>query len=289
MSTKKTQKIHRLFPLVALAGFAVPASAATISTRTTAPEVGPLDISNSAEPTARQKWFSDIEHDAGQSFTPTSDGLLVSFTVWLSSPNPNDAGDENIDLRLGTISRPDNVLTFTEIYAENATMAPSPEGDWEADDYLTFTFETPQPVTAGVEYAIITDAQKMGNWREGIPYRHRTPDAYDGGVMINRGGESANTDLVFHAGIISGTTENFSLDLNPNAGNPGNFDFSWNSKEGKVYKLVGSTDLSTAPDSWPVWQEHENIAGTAPTNVLTNVTGGESSPRFFAVVEMDAP
>src|SRR6056297_3096101 len=95
-------KLPSLSPLAALVGFAVPAGAATITTSTTAPEAGPLDISNEAAPTARQKWFSDIEHDAGQTFTPTSDGLLVSFTVWLSSANPNDGGNENVDLRLGT-------------------------------------------------------------------------------------------------------------------------------------------------------------------------------------------
>jgi hypothetical protein len=271
------------------ASLALPTSAATVTTSSSAPEPGPLDVSNLADPTATQKWFSDVEHDAGQTFTPTTDGLLVSFTVWLSSPNPNDGGDENVDVRLGTISRPNEEFTFTEVYAENAAMAPSPEGDWEADDYLTFTFDTPQPVTAGVEYGIITDAQRMGNWRVGIPYRHRTPNLYEGGVMINRGNEAPNTDLVFHAQIIPGSTEVFSLNLTPNAANPGHFDFSWASKDGKVYTLVSSTDLSTSPDTWPVWQENENLAGTAPTNILTNIPADDSSPRFFAVIEKDAP
>jgi len=280
-------KFRIALPLVTLIGLAVSATAATISVSSTAPEVGTLDESNYATPTSTQKWFSDVERDAGQTFTPASDGLLVSFTVWLSSPNPNDAGDENVDLRFGTISRPDGGFTFTEVYFENAVMGASPEGDWAAGDYITFTFETPQPVTAGVEYGIITEARRMGNWRDGIPYRHRTPNTYGGGVMINRGGETPNTDLVFHAEIVSGATENLSLIITPNATTPGNYDFSWNGKDNKIYKLVSSPDLATAPETWQVWQEYEDIPGTAATNILSNLPGGDISKRFFAVVETD--
>ena len=69
---------------------------------------------------------------------------MNSFTIHLSSKNLNDGETENVDIRLGTISRPEGVFTFTENYSENAVIAPSPEGDWAADDYITFTFETPQ-------------------------------------------------------------------------------------------------------------------------------------------------
>ena len=85
---------------------------------------------------------------------------------------------------------------------ETAAMAPSPGGDWAADDYVTFTYDTPQAVTAGVEYGIITDAQAMGAWQQGIPYRHTTGNTYAGGSLINRGGEITNNDLYFHVGII---------------------------------------------------------------------------------------
>ena len=191
--------------LAAIAGFAVArasVNAGEISISTTAPTVDGYDIANYAAPTATQKWFHDIEHDAGQTFTPTEDGLLNSFTVYLASKNLNDAGSENVDLRLGIISRPGGVFTFTDVYSENAVMAASPEGDWAAEDYITFTFDTPQAVSAGVEYGIITDAQSMGSWRNGgIPYRHRTGNDYAGGVLINRGRESARSDLVFHIDI----------------------------------------------------------------------------------------
>lgn len=184
-----------------LVGITTFTKAGELSINATAPTVDATDESNYAAPTGTQKWFNDIEHDAGQTFTPTTDGLLESFTIYLSSGNPNDGGSESVDLRFGTISRPEGVFTFTDVYSEAIDMGPSPEGDWLADDYITFTFDTPQPVTAGVEYGIITDAQSMGNWREGIPYRHRSGNTYAGGVLINRGGESTNSDLIFHANI----------------------------------------------------------------------------------------
>ena len=191
-------KLRTTLPLAALAGFTLSANAASISISTTAPIVGTLDVANLAAGTATQKWFDDVEHDAGQTFTPTVGGLLKRWTIHLSGGNENDAANENVDLRFGTISRPGGVFTFTDVYVENAAQST----DWLANDYVTFTFDTPQAVTAGVEYGIITDAQSMGAWQSGIPYRHRTGNLYAGGSLINRGGESAGSDLVFHAEII---------------------------------------------------------------------------------------
>ena len=148
-------------PLVALAGLSLSAHAATVSVSTTAPTVDGGDIANLVTPTATHKWFDDVEHDAGQTFTPETDGFVRSITIYLSSPNENDGANENIDLRLGTISRPGDVFTFSDIYVENAAWSM----DWAADDYVTFAFDTPQPVTAGVEYGLITDASRWAAGR----------------------------------------------------------------------------------------------------------------------------
>ncbi|MCF7733716.1 MAG: hypothetical protein K9N23_18655, partial [Akkermansiaceae bacterium] len=78
------------------------------------------------------------------------------------------------------------------------------------------------------------------------------------------------------------------LTITPNASTPGNFDFEWDSQEGKLYDLVSATDLTAAPDTWPVYLGNENIPGTAPTNTLTGVPGSGPT-RFFAVVEKDLP
>jgi len=70
--------------------------------------------------------------------------------------------------------------------------------------------------------------------------------------------------------------------------NGANFDFSWDSKDGKLYDLVSSTDLMTAPETWPAWNGNADIVGAAPTNMLTSVPGG-GPIRFFAVIEKDPP
>ncbi len=73
------------------------------------------------------------------------------------------------------------------------------------------------------------------------------------------------------------------LQLLVNQGESG-FDFSWESTEGKVYDLVSSTDLSTAPSDWPVYDGNSGIPATAPLNTLTGVAPTENK-RFFALIE----
>ena len=77
--------------------------------------------------------------------------------------------------------------------------------------------------------------------------------------------------------------------------NGANYDFSWPSQSGKVYDLLSSTDLSTAPATWAVYDPdgpggndpYGDILATAPTNVLSAVPG--SGPvRFFVVAEKNA-
>jgi hypothetical protein len=77
----------------------------------------------------------------------------------------------------------------------------------------------------------------------------------------------------------------FQLIITPNGSN---YDFRWESKNGKLYDLVTSTDLATPVSQWPVYGGHQNIAGTAPTNTLANVSP-DGTRRFFAMIEKDAP
>lgn len=79
------------------------------------------------------------------------------------------------------------------------------------------------------------------------------------------------------------------LTITTNAGTPSNFDFAWDSKEGKLYDLVSSTDLVGPADTWPVWNGQSDLAATPPLNTLTDIPGGGDTRRFFAVVEKDPP
>lgn len=70
------------------------------------------------------------------------------------------------------------------------------------------------------------------------------------------------------------------LSIAASASSPGTFDFTWNGEDGRAYDLVSSTDLSTAPETWPVWDNRENVTGSS----LTAVPGGDGSKRFFALI-----
>ena len=69
--------------------------------------------------------------------------------------------------------------------------------------------------------------------------------------------------------------------------------FSWNSKAGKQYDLVSSTDLSTPVASWAVYDDLVNppYEEIPSTGALTTLSGVEKvgTTRFFAIIEEDVP
>jgi len=66
--------------------------------------------------------------------------------------------------------------------------------------------------------------------------------------------------------------------------------FTWNSRPGKLYDLLGSTTLDTPPTTpWPVYDGRENIpADPSGTNTLV-VTKPVDPAAFFAILEKDPP
>jgi len=72
----------------------------------------------------------------------------------------------------------------------------------------------------------------------------------------------------------------------------GLLEFSWNSMTGKQYDLVSSTNLTSSPSTWPVYDDgtttFQNIPGSdTGNNTLTgvNLSGPE---RYYAIVEEEA-
>ena len=188
--------------LTAVAGlaFAGAANAGTLDFNN-APAVGAEDSANLTGGSTL-KWFNDVEHDAGQTFTANATGNLVSFSTQIGPTNSNeaDAPPESILLRFGTVSGTPGVdWVFTDVHSETVTWTT----DMVGGDWLTWNFDTAQAVTAGTEYAVITDAQAMGAWQNGIPSLARSTNgaAYAGGHMINRGNANTGADLVFIADI----------------------------------------------------------------------------------------
>jgi len=96
----------------------------------------------------------------------------------------------------------------------------------------------------------------------------------------------SESDIMFHMtnGVAAGSSgSTFPLTITPNGAN---YDFTWDSQDGKVYDLVSATDLSTPPAGWAVYMGNEDIVGSAPSQTLENVPG-DGTERFFAVVEKD--
>jgi hypothetical protein len=109
----------------------------------------------------------------------------------------------------------------------------------------------------------------------------------DGGSDTWTGGTGWGglAEIHFGGGAPILNAENLQLVITPNGAN---YDFSWESKNGKIYDLVSNTELVTAPETWPVWDGQADVTGTEPTNMLIDVPGGGPT-RFFAVVEKVPP
>ena len=81
----------------------------------------------------------------------------------------------------------------------------------------------------------------------------------------------------------------FVLRISPNGDD---FDFEWDSQDGKVYDLLSSVDLGTPVADWPVYDDGETvyaqIPATGSTSTLTAVPSTDPR-RFFAMRETAAP
>ena len=101
------------------------------------------------------------------------------------------------------------------------------------------------------------------------------------------GGNQVNFDNVRLTVNQATFTSNIIVIITPNGQTPGNYDFSWNSQEGKIYDLVSATDLSSPPATWLPWDNRTGIVATPSTNILLDVPGGGDTKRFFILVEKD--
>lgn len=91
-------------------------------------------------------------------------------------------------------------------------------------------------------------------------------------------------DEVSIEGLAPEGAAGLSLDISLFGDDSDFFNFSWNSKNDVVYDLVSSTDLSTDPGTWSVWEGQSDIPGTGSEITLNEIFSGDSK-RFFAVIE----
>ncbi len=129
-------------------------------------------------------------------------------------------------------------------------------------------------------------------------YRDATGRWFNGRIdevaVWDRALDDAEVSLLWNGGAGLAIPEpSFQLAIERNGAD---FDFSWGSREGKIYDLVSSTDLSTAPAAWPVYDPdgaggidpYGDIASGGSTTTLSAVPASDPR-RFFAVVEKTPP
>lgn len=144
-------------------------------------------------------------------------------------------------------------------------------------EYIQDTWYSGQSVTFDESNPEITftDTAKI-RWRKGVGSNGFNSSVYLDDVVI--------TGVAGGGGGGSG-----GLEVSKNGAAPENFDFTWNSTAGKLYDLVSSTDLSTNPETWPVWQGNEDIpAAQDGVNQLFDIPSGleiGDPRRFFAIRE----
>jgi hypothetical protein len=220
--------------------------------------------------------------------------------TWFAS----DTGNTRIQVDLGASVAIGEINTFSwhrnarapQIYKVYGAVSPSNS----APDFTAAAFQD-DTALAGIGYTLIgtvdTGAYGQGG-QVGVSFAGEVgsfryvlfdlvPPPGGGGFRATFFGE---IDIV--APVI---TPPFMLTITPNASTPGNYDFEWESEDGRFYDLVSNTDLLTPPVDWQVYDPdgpkgpYQDIPSAGSTTGEPDVPGGDDTRRFFAVIEKDPP
>ncbi len=201
----------------------------------------------------------------------------------------NPANIDYTDLFVGFIDSTrnnNNGRTAIEAY-ESGTLVINNTGSGDRDelpktlrvDFSFSSFDAGSPVN----YVITFGDEQMGT---GTFTWSGTDENYIG-IYSNITGRGAVIDQFEITADVP--VPPFALRISPNGDD---FDFEWDSQDGKVYDLLSSVDLSTPIADWPVYEAggmvYEEIPSAGSTTTLTAVPSTDPH-RFFAMRETDAP
>lgn len=183
--------------MAAIALLAGAAQAATLTIGSTAPAIDGEDIANLAPGTGGEKLWTDTRA-IGQTFTTGSQDVIldaITLQSWSGS-----LATKTYTLTIGTVSG-----TSYSAFATESGIVQSVES--VADDYWTFTLDTPVSLSANTLYGFdLAMNSSTTGWQSGIPYRAVTGDLYADGQQFRsqQNGQSTPTigyiggDKVFH-------------------------------------------------------------------------------------------
>jgi len=191
------------------------AHAATMTSSPTAPTIDGEDIASYGTPTTtgwptEDKWWADRADTfgtpgktCGQTFTTGSAAVILNaFTFQIKHATEPT---KEYAIRVGEVSG----TTFTEIASESATQSAATA----ADDYWTWTLDSPVTLSANTAYGVdVGLLSSTSGWQTGIPYMYRTADEYPGGSRFRSGTEGygvgndtmdqMSADRVFHLDLV---------------------------------------------------------------------------------------
>ncbi len=240
-----------------------------------------VDVTNDiyAVSPANRGWNEGTGSASGavQVGTSTWNNRLHNTTAWAGSAGLGTAGTDYVNTLLAT-----HTYLISNPPLGNATVELALSGD------LT-----------GLINGWLVDNVTHSQPNPGLLIRDPSPSGAAGRnrmVYFTRNATNAafRPQLIVHYTPVS--SDPFVLTITPNSENPVHYDFMWASQTGKVYDLLSSTDLSTSPATWAVYdpdgpggnEPYGDIPATPPTNLLSAVA--PSGPaRFFAVAEKDMP
>jgi hypothetical protein len=243
----------------------------TQTTTTVSPDIFRVGFYNVATPPTADGW----------STTGTLVGAFTGYTTFVRDANAsgNFARSES--------ATDNNLVTTGPTMGVAGTFADitSPANTQNIDIVANTTYQAVFEVT-------LTSASQINTLftlSNGFSVAGQTSTVYNGFDMVAlRSINSALFDNI-KVEVLPDLTTPIQVVITPNGAD---FDFSWNSKAGKLYDLLTSTDLATPVSSWPV-HDPDGPGGNAPfgnipsagtTTTLTAVPSADPR-RFFAIRE----
>ncbi|MCU0784566.1 MAG: hypothetical protein MUF81_11100 [Verrucomicrobia bacterium] len=216
---------------------ALPAHAASMSARATAPAITGADIANYGAVTGNDKWFAEDSAAGaakGQTFTTgTTPVLLKTVTYQVTSSQKAEPTKQYV-IRVGTVSG----TTFTVIHSETATQTFT----WNGGEYMTWTLASPVLLSTNKTYGVdVGMTSSTSGWRTGIPYINYTANGYAGGQRYSSGTSGIGNNTI---ALASSSDRTFHLALEdpmrPSPANgatvlAGNVPLSWVNVAANVY------------------------------------------------------
>ncbi|NNM30820.1 MAG: hypothetical protein HKO57_14975 [Akkermansiaceae bacterium] len=254
--------------LAAIAAFAFTATAANAATMSASPDAPPVtgeDIASYGSVTGTDKWWAENNAGAGsakgQTFTTGNVNVRLKAITYQVTSTQQAQPTKTYAIRVGTFSGTD----FTEIHSETATQTFA----WNGGEYMTWTFDTPQLLSANTQYGIdIGMTSSTSAWQTGIPYLNMGGNDFAGGQRYTSG-QFGVGDAEMH--FDAGRDRIFHLDLehpmtpSPESGESvpaGNVVLSWT-----------NMDPNTGTDVWvDVWFGTDPGSLTKVEDAVQNLT-----------------